>query len=199
MNAPHHMPEQFFLPGFEAPPQPTDRLFFALIPPPDAAAAIARQRGLLRDQYGVRGKPIGIGRLHVTLSHLGDYLSFPQDLVNAAMTAAASIKAAPFEVVFDRAGSFRGRPRNRPLVLLGGDGVGALAAFQQALGGALETAGIGKANAHYTPHVTLLYDNRFIPMQAIEPIAWRTSEFVLVHSLLGQTRHIPLARWPLLP
>lgn len=193
------MPEQFFLPGFEAPPQPTDRLFFALIPTPEAAAAIARQRGLLRDQYDFRGKPIGSARLHVTLSHLGDYLGFPQDLANTAMTAAARVKAAPFDVLFDRAGSFRGRPRNRPLVLLGDEGVAALAAFQQTLGSALETAGLGKPNPHYTPHVTLLYDNRFVPMQAIEPIGWRASEFVLVHSLLGQTRHIPLARWPLLP
>jgi 2'-5' RNA ligase len=28
-------------------------------------------------------------------------------------------------------------------------------------------------------------------------IAWRVREFVLVHSLLGRTVHLPLARWPL--
>ena len=191
----HHVPGQLYLPGFEAPPQPTDRLFFALIPTPDAAAAIARQRGLLRDEYGVTGKPVGIARLHVTLIHLGDYLELPPAIVKAAMTAAASLKAAPFDVVFDRAKSFHGRPRKRPLVLLGEDGVAAVAKFQKTLGKALERAGFGKANPHYTPHVTLLYDNRLIPPGTIEPIGWTAREFVLVHSLLGQTRHIQLGRW----
>lgn len=193
----HHVPGQLYLPGFEAPPQPTDRLFFALIPTPDAAAAIVRQRGLLRDEYGVTGKPIGMTRLHVTLIHLGDYLGLPQGVVKAAMTAAESVKAAPFDVVFDQAKSFHGRPRKRPLVLLGDDGVAALEKFQKTLGKALEKAGFGKANPHYTPHVTLLYDNRLVPPGTIEPISWTAREFVLVHSLLGQTRHIQLGRWAL--
>jgi 2'-5' RNA ligase len=33
--------------------------------------------------------------------------------------------------------------------------------------------------------------------RAVEPIRWTVREFVLVHSLLGQTRHVPLARWSL--
>lgn len=191
------MPEQFFLPGFEAALQPTDRLFFAIIPTPHAAAAIARQRGLLREAYALKGRSIGIDRLHVTLIYLGDYLGLPEDVVTAAIAAAASIKAAPFDVAFDRAMSFRGRPRNRPLVLLGDDGVTALTEFQQTLGGALQNTGLGTANSHYTPHVTLLYDNRLVPAGTIEPISWTVSEFVLVHSLIGRTRHVPLARWAL--
>lgn len=188
------MPEQFFLPGFDA-PHPTDRLFFALIPTPDAAASIARQRGLLRDIYGLKGRSIGVGRLHVTLSYLGDYLGLPAGVVAAAIKAAASVRAAPFDVVFDRAMSFHGRPRNRPLVLLGDEGVSALTAFQQTLGRALQKAGIVTANSHYTPHVTLLYDNRLVPPGTIEPIRWTVNEFVLMRSLLGQTRHVPLGRW----
>jgi len=45
--------------------------------------------------------------------------------------------------------------------------------------------------------VTLLYDDVLVQERAVEPIRWTVSEFVLVHSLLGQTRHIPLARWSL--
>ncbi|SFB19847.1 2'-5' RNA ligase [Collimonas sp. OK607] len=191
------MPEQFFLPGFDA-PHPTDRLFFALTPTPDAAAGIARQRGLLRDMYELKGRSIGVGRLHVTLNFLGDYLGLPEGIVAAAIKAAASVKAAPFDVEFDRAMSFHGRPRNRPLVLLGDDGVAAVTAFQQTLGRALQKVGIAAASVHYTPHVTLLYDNRLVPAGTIEPIRWRVSEFVLMHSLLGRTRHVPLARWSLL-
>ncbi|WP_211467586.1 2'-5' RNA ligase family protein [Collimonas silvisoli] len=192
------MPEQLFLPGFEATRYPTDRLFFAIIPTADAVAAIVRQRGLLRDGYGLKGRLIGSGRLHVTLSYLGDYLGLPPDIVTAAMTAAASVRAAPFEVEFDRTMSFRGRPRNHPLVLLGNNGVAALRAFQQTLGMAQERAGLGTAESHYTPHMTLLYDNYSLPVRSIEPISWTVHEFVLVHSLLGQTRHVTLARWPLL-
>ena len=46
----------------------------------------------------------------------------------------------------------------------------------------------------YAPHVTLLYDDRRGAEQAVETIYWTADEFVLVHSLLGRTRHIPLNR-----
>ena len=193
------MPEQLFLPGFEAAPQPTDRLFFAIFPTPAAAASIVRQAKRLRDEYGMKGRLIATGRLHVTLVYLGDYRGLPQDIVAAATAAAASIRMAPFDVALDRAASFHGRPRSRPFVLLGEDEGAALAAFRQKLRTALEKTGLAGANSRYTPHVTLLYDNRFVPVRAIEPIAWRVGEFALVHSLLGRTRHVPLARWPLLP
>jgi 2'-5' RNA ligase len=49
----------------------------------------------------------------------------------------------------------------------------------------------------FTPHVTLLYDDRMVPEQAVEPISWRVREFVLTHSLLGKTQHVELGRWPL--
>jgi 2'-5' RNA ligase len=195
------MHEQLFLPGFEAPPPSTDRLFFALVPPPDAALGIARQARLLKEEYGLKGRPIAIGRLHVTLRYLGDYLGLPQDVAAAAMAAASGVRAAPFDVVLDRAASFHGRPRNCPFVLLGGEdkeGCGALAALHRALGVALENVGLVSARSRYTPHVTLLYD-RFVPERAIEPIVWTAHEFVLVHSLLGRSRHTPLARWPFTP
>jgi RNA 2',3'-cyclic 3'-phosphodiesterase len=50
---------------------------------------------------------------------------------------------------------------------------------------------------HYKPHVTLAYDSRRIDTQPIEPIAWQVHEFVLVHSLLGQTQYKFLAHFPL--
>jgi 2'-5' RNA ligase len=33
--------------------------------------------------------------------------------------------------------------------------------------------------------------------EPVERVSWKVSEFVLVHSLQGQTRYIPLARWSL--
>lgn len=189
------MPEQLSFAGFDAAPQPTDRLFFAIYPDPETAARIAGLAGRLRDEHGMKGRPLAAERLHVTLHHLGDYVGAPRGVVDVAIEAAAAVAKPAFDIVFDRAASFHGRPRNRPFVLRGGDGV---MAFQQALGVAMMKAGLGRwAEQHFTPHVTLLYDDLCIAEQAIEPVGWTAREFVLVHSLLGRTQHIPLARWPL--
>ena len=49
----------------------------------------------------------------------------------------------------------------------------------------------------YEPHVTLQYLEYEIADHAIEDIRWTVSEFVLVRSLYGPSRHLPLARWSL--
>jgi 2'-5' RNA ligase len=62
----------------------------------------------------------------------------------------------------------------------------------------MRKVGLGRrVDARFTPHVTLLYDSRLVAEQAVSPIHWTAHELVLVHSLLGQTRYVPLARWPL--
>lgn len=192
------MPEQLFLPGFDAGSQPTDRLFFAIYPDPPAAARIARVARNLRDEHGLKGKPLPTKRFHVTLHFLGDYAGLPPDVVAMASAAAATVSMPSFDLAFDRTMSFTGRPGNRPFVLVGGEGVAAVAAFQQALGAALEKTGLGgRVESRYTPHVTLLYNPQLVAGQAVEPIAWTAREFVLVRSLIGRTRHVPLARWSL--
>jgi RNA 2',3'-cyclic 3'-phosphodiesterase len=107
-----------------------------------------------------------------------------------------------FAVAFDRTGDFRGRP----LVLRAHEGTLALMEFRFALGKALESAGFaGRTRASFTPHITLAYlayrepanvKRRFVE-RLDEPVSWTVQDFVLVHSLLGRTRHIALARWPL--
>jgi 2'-5' RNA ligase len=192
------MPEQSFLPGFEAAPRPTDRLFFALYPDASTAAQIAVLAQQLRTEHGLQGKPLKPERFHVTLHHLGDYAGLPPDLVAAARVAGASVAAAPFDVTFDRVASFTSAPRNRPFVLRGDGGLAALMAFQQNLGEALKKTVLGRwAKPGFTPHLTLLYDDRSVPEQAVTPVSWTARELVLVHSLIGQTVHLPLARWPL--
>ena len=194
------MPEQSSLPGFDASPsQPTDRLFFAIFPDANASARIAELALQLRGEHELHGRPLARERFHVTLHHLGDYAGVRPDIVAMADKAAAVVATmAPFEVAFDRAASFSSAPRNRPFVLRGGDGITALMEFQQALGMAMKKAGLGRwAKPGYTPHVTLLYDDCCVAEQAVETIGWTAREFVLVHSLLGKSRHVALARWPL--
>jgi 2'-5' RNA ligase len=124
-------------------------------------------------------------------------------LVEAAKDVATKIVMPAFDVTFDRAMSFAGRPRNRPFVMRGtekhDDGLAALMAFQKTMYLAMCRAGLQgpRANAKFAPHVTLMYDSQGVPEQAVDPICWSANDFVLVHSLLGQTKHIHVGRWPL--
>lgn len=192
------MSEQLSLAGFDSAPQPTDRLFFALFPDADTAAHIARFAQRVRGEHGLKGRPLAAARLHITLHHLGDYIGLPHRIVAAAGEAAATVAMPPFDVAFDRAASFCRQPRSRPFVLHAGDGVAALTALHLALSTAMNNPGLGRpAASQYAPHLTLLYDDLCIVEHAIEKISWTAREFVLVHSLLGRTRHVQLARWPL--
>lgn len=179
-------------------PEPTDRLFFALFPDEAAAARIAALGDRLRGAHGLRGRVLAAERLHVTLHHLGDYAGVPASIVSAAGDAARAIEAAPFDAVFDHAGSFAGPARSRPLVLRGEGGVAAIAGLQARLGEAMRRHGLARhVDAGFVPHLTLLYDERTIDMQPIEPAGWRVRDFALVHSLLGRSTYRVLGRWPL--
>jgi 2'-5' RNA ligase len=177
--------------------RPTESLFFAVYPDHAAATRIARLAARLREEHGLTGRPFAVERFHATLHHLGSHAGVPALLFSAASEAAATIAMPPFEVVFDRVESFPRRAR-LPFVLCGGDGVAGLAGLQRALGAALKGAGLAPlVKPDYTPHLTLLYDDRRIPVRAVEPIAWTVHELVLVRSLLGRGQHVPIARWPL--
>lgn len=177
---------------------PTDRLFFAIFPDAQAATCIARLAQRLRSERGLRGRPLATDRFHITLHHLGDFVGLPKDLIVLAGKAAKNVQAPPFDVTFDRAMSFSGRVSSRPFVLSGGEGVAALVAFQRDLGLSMCKAGLRKqVERRFTPHVTLLYDDRMVAAQALSPVSWIAREFVLVHSLLGRTQHVPLERWAL--
>lgn len=193
------MAEQLLLPGIDPPRRPTDRLFFALLPDAPAAAAIADLAKRLKAEHGLKGRPLATPRFHVTLHFFGDHVGLPQALVDGLGAAASELRSAPFDVTFDHAVSFSGRVRKRPFVLRGSDaGLAALTGFRRELSEALARHGLGGlVDAHFTPHVTLLYDDQLRPPQPVEPIVWRVNELVLVDSLLGQARHVPLARWPL--
>ena len=192
-------PDQLVFPGLAPEPErpKTDRLFFALFPDAETAAVIAARAEALRASHGLTGRPLRPERFHITLNHLDDFAGVPEDIVASAREAAA-ITVAPFEVVFDRAMSFRGRPDNRPFVLRGGDGLAGVIGFQQALATAMAKAGLGRyVEKSFTPHVTLLYDGQLVAEAPIEPVRWRVRELVLVHSLLGRTEHRVIGRWPL--
>ena len=95
----------------------------------------------------------------------------PEGQLCAAWEAAMDVRTEPFEVSFDRTASFRGRPGNRPFVLIGEKGLRRLQSFRQMLGAAMTRRGLRRlANTNFTPHVTLLYDARSVDEYPIEPI-----------------------------
>lgn len=186
---------QMGLPGFD-PPTPTDRLMFLLYPDASTAERIAVEARRLKETLGLRGQPLLTDRFHITLHHLGDYVGLPNDVVFKGKTAGGALKAAPFDVTFDKAVSFANRPGNNPFTLQGGEGVQALIDFQKALGLEMAKAG-AKPDKSFVPHITLLYDGQVIPARDIAPIRWTVDRFVLVQSKLGQTQHIVLQAWDL--
>lgn len=190
--------------GSLPPTKPTDRLFFALFPSEEAIPQIVKTSQQLRDEQGLTGKSLSNDRLHITLHHVGDYAGgLPEGLVEMVQEVASKMAMSAFDVTFDRAMSFAGSPRNKPFVLRGNEGraggLAALMAFQKEFYLSMCRAGLQgpRANAKFAPHVTLMYDPQAVTEQAIEPIRWTAQDFVLVHSLLGQTKHIHLGRWPL--
>ncbi|CAH2802390.1 MAG: hypothetical protein CBHOC_4027 [uncultured Caballeronia sp.] len=182
--------------GREARKLLTDSLFFAFYPDEAATARIGELAARLRKVHKLKARAIPADRLHVTLHYLGTFASVPADVLAQARAAASQIASPPVDVTLDRIESFSGRRVKRPLVL-SGDLTESLDALEQSLGAALDVAGIPlRRHPHFTPHVTLLYDERRIARQPVAPIAWTAREFALVRSLLGKSQYEVLARWP---
>lgn len=178
----------------------SDRLFFAVHPDAQATLRIVELAQSLRAAHGLRGNPVRADRLHVTLHHLGDHAGLPEALVTTASEVAARLSAPPFEIGFDCVASFPGRAQKRPCVLRAAQqhANAALSAFQCALGERLRAAGLGRyVERRFTPHVTLLYDERALAPEAVAPIGWDVREFALVHSLIGRGEHRVLGCWKL--
>jgi RNA 2',3'-cyclic 3'-phosphodiesterase len=169
-------------------PSATDGLFFAVRPDAAAAARIHALALRFGKVYGLTGKPRPPEVLHVTLRFLGEHNGLPPQLVNKALAMAKGLHGAPFELAFDQVMSFenKGIP---PLVLCREDACAPLDALRRQL---------GDASRGFKPHVTLLYDRKMITLQEVAPpVAWRVTEVLLIHSLIGRTHHEMLARYPL--
>ncbi|HEF5783727.1 2'-5' RNA ligase [Burkholderia multivorans] len=187
---------QLTLPSIEA-PRVHHRLFFAVQPDPHTAARIAdAARRLSPDATGT-GHWVDTARLHVTLHSLGEFMHVPPDVIARTRDAAQRVRAEPFDVSFDRIVSFSGRTDDRPWVLTASHVSHELIDLQRQLVEALKRTGFRPPRTSFTPHVTLRYDRSRRAPHTIEPIAWTVSEFVLIDSWLGKTRHDVIGRWPL--
>ncbi len=173
-----------------------ERIFLAVLPDEAAARRIAALAEALTAQHGLTANLILPEHLHVTLFHLGDWVVFPDEVVRLAKAAASQVSAAPFDVAFPRAESFRNRTGVFPFVLAS-DPL-PWRALHGALAASLKRAGLAAATqGEFKPHITLTYDKVRVKPHAIAPVVWTVRDFVLIHSRLGKTEHIHLDRWML--
>lgn len=195
--SPAGTPQQASLFG-SAPPVPTDRLFLGIFPDPATASRIDALGAEVCARHGIGTPRHQPERLHITLFHIGDWAGLSPYTVDAVATAVGTVNAAPFEICLNEVASFSGRRERSPLVLKADRGNDALHRFRARLGEALTRAGFGRCVSRtFEPHVTLAYAARQVPAEAVDEIRWTATEFVLIHSLLGQTRHIRLGSWAL--
>lgn len=164
------------------------RLFYALVPPPQTCASIGR----LRDALGPCTAPVADTRLHLTLAITPDFAGFPANLAEQMLLWGAQAAVDPFGMVLDRIGASPHavalRPSHCPP---------ALAALSHQLREPLARARVLRSGWHFRPHVTLLYREAAPFVRPIAPLAWEVTDCVLIHSLVGETRHRILGRWPL--
>jgi len=173
--------------------QPLHTWFFALRPSVEDAVRIQAFAERLSAAYSITGKSTGAERLHITLELVGHDVD--ERLVEDAFRAADAIHQPAIEVSFDAAMTFAAP--SGPFVLLGGEGLNAVRELRTVLAFAMADQGFSPARS-YEPHMTLGYDSRHrAPRFSIEPIGFRATEFALVKSHIGQSRHEVLRTWPL--
>lgn len=181
--------------GEPSPQQPDElhRLFFALWPDADTRAAMRERALALESAQRPGGRLIGAHRYHLTLQFLGDFNPLPQSLGERAAAAAATVRAAAFDLVLDRAGSFANR--DIPWWLGSAAPDPGLSQLWDRLGVALARHGVKVVASHraHVPHVTLVRGaERALAPTPVEPLTWRIDRFVLLHSELGRRNEYSL-------
>jgi 2'-5' RNA ligase len=189
-------PRQFDLLGGGIASTELHRLFFALMPDDATRVRLAAAAEALRASHsGLRARWINPSRYHATLHFLGDHAALRPMLVDGAIAAADKIHAEPFAWTLDNAASFRGR--EPPCVLRGAEVPDPMLQLWQTLRHALALDGqAGHLERSFTPHVTLAYSHStMLEPAAIAPVSWQVTDFVLVHSVVGQGGYEILGRW----
>jgi len=173
---------------------PSHALFFAVKPDAAAVKQLLALGQRLRAHHGLKGRLFEAGRLHVTLHFFGRFGVLDQSFIDRLCRAADEVHGKPFTLRFDHVGSF-GRASNAPLVMQTHDDVAGIKALHERLALALSSQGLGASLGHrFEPHVTLMYDDRSLPVHEVDPIEWTVNAFELVHSETGQGHRV-LRRW----
>lgn len=174
-------------------------LFLALQPDAEATASIGRLMDRLRRKQGLGGKQIRRDCLHISLVSFGEHDDLPLQLIERAKVAVSTVTMPPFVVALNRVVSWKAHAGQRLLVLVGDEGVIGVDMLSAQIHEALAEAGLKPRRFRETiPHLTLAYVVLDLPEEIVAPVRWTVQEFVLVDSLVGESHHVVLNRWPLI-
>jgi 2'-5' RNA ligase len=167
------------------------RWFFAL-KPDDITAR--RTHVFAEEELGAKGL-LRPDHHHVTLALTQDFADLPDGLVDMLLRAGDAVMAAPFNLLLDRlVGS------NKSVALRSTGAIRLLRALQASIATAMTRHGIAlRPGWTFSPHETLCYRKGKPFIQPVTGFRWTVSEFVLVHSFIGLSRHETIGRWPLRP
>jgi 2'-5' RNA ligase len=165
------------------------RYFFALLPDPVARARIHAWAERTLGPEGLQAAD----RLHVTLAITADFATPPPGLAETLLRAGERVRAAPFDLVLDRQST-----GGRSVALRPAHSHASLRELQARIARAMANEGIAtRPGWKFNPHVTLAYRESRPETRPVKNRGWRVNEFVLIHSLVGLTRHEVLGRWRL--
>jgi len=174
------------------------KLYFALQPPPEVAEQALSVLQTLRPAERFTAKSMPPARLHVSLNWVGGFGRPPTGIVGKAREVAAAVQLRPFDISFNRIGTWQSGDRPWPLVLWGDEGVVGVQGLYKALHRAMVGPGMApRREPPLEPHLTLLRDQAVMPEAFIDPISWKVREFVLLQSVHGEGRLDVLDRFPL--
>ncbi len=171
-------------------------VFFAHKPEPDVIDHVVSVGNRLRAKHRLMGT-VSPAVLHVTICPIGYLPDLSDERIDAACKVAGSLVTEPFEIILDRVRTYPNGQEKLPFVAFAGNGVPRAGLFRHALIADLRRGGFVFHRKLPEPHMTLFYDRRIVAEEPIDPIRWIVRDFVLVHSIYGEGRHVLLGQWPL--
>ena len=172
--------------------EPTARVFFALVPPPEVQQALG---DLARETARrAHGRPVPAENMHVTLAFIG---AWSIARMPTLLDAAANVHCEPMHCMLDTLGAFR----RAGIAWIGPSLIpDALPRLASTVADALSAAGVMLAAQPYRPHVTLARRCRGpYPEGAVGPFGFDADRFALMQSQTRAegARYRELAQWPL--
>lgn len=179
-------------------------LFFSLWPDEQTRAGLVERTELIRQQHPTTPKWFEADRYHLTLHAVSAEPEHETAWIAKARTAAAQVRADPFDLCVDQAGSFP-NPDRIPWWLGCTQTPEGLAVLWRELRDGLRHRGVPLSATPLRPHVTITYNARCdLPEQPVPPLNWPVRDFVLLRSRQGDPNvrgsslaYEELGRWPL--
>ena len=179
-------------------------LFFALWPDDRTRSDLIERADRIKQQHPTPGAWFGSDRYHLTLHTVNATPQHEAAWIDKARTAAAQLRAAPFELCIDQAGSFPNKDRI-PWWLGCTQTPEGLKSLWRELRDGLKQHSVPLHAGRLTPHLTLVYNaQRDLPEHPVPALNWAVQDFVLLRSRQGTENergsslvYELLGRWPL--